>query len=429
MLQLCALSPRFHMTSSHSSWSWKFSLEVMWSSPLLRQSLLELSVHDPVQAAFSVSPSCKTLDNLCQCLLIFTGKNMFADVKMQYPVFLSLAIASGPVTGQPWEELGSLLFAPFLQEFVLLIKIPLNLLFPRRNSASLPDELSPGHSTSTLGTVLSRAEGSPPQPAGHALPNAPKVLVTFFVAGVPHSLMPNWVSPRTPWSLSAKLLSCWVWVSPSTYWCLELFSPGVVEKFLSFLELLWAHLSCKPVKVPVDGNKTLWHIGHCSQFGWQFGIICQWLDRTGLDPVLTPGAHCWSLASKQPLWHWSPSGPCHSASFLSAHPAHTLTAPLWRSYGRQCQRARWSPRRWCALLSPFLPGQLFHHIRLSSHFKHDLSLLNLYWLLLVTFLSFMYLETVSRVSWSIKKKKSGLRKFWTVSTHLLIFLVSCVKVI
>ena len=64
------------------------------------------------------------LGNLCQCLVTVTARKMFPGVHTAPPVFHFVPIASGSVTRHHWEESGSFTFAPSLQVFIDVGKIP-----------------------------------------------------------------------------------------------------------------------------------------------------------------------------------------------------------------------------------------------------------------------------------------------------------------
>lgn len=86
----------------------------------------------------------------------------------------------------------------------------------------------------------------------------------------------------------------------------------------------------------------------------------------------------------------SPS--CLSLSSLSSHPAHT--SQRWGFYGRQFKRPCCSPGRQYPLLSPCWPGQS-QNCRILSRLS---SMFSPWWLFLMTLLSLMCLEMLSRIS-------------------------------
>ena len=52
------------------------------------------------------------------------SKKAFPNVQKEPPVLQFVPIASGSVTGNQWKEPGSILFAPSIQVFIFINKIP-----------------------------------------------------------------------------------------------------------------------------------------------------------------------------------------------------------------------------------------------------------------------------------------------------------------
>lgn len=132
---------------------------------------------------------------------------------------------------------------------------------------------------------------------------------------------------------------------------------------LGFTKFLSTHFSCP--------GPSWWRISH----PFQICVISK-LAKVTLCPIIQiinedveqDCALYWLLGYITS--YCPPIGLCshelsHSASFqptsLSAQPAHTSSASLWRCYGRQCKKPQGNQDRQDTLLFAHPPGQSFHH--------------------------------------------------------------------
>lgn len=108
-------------------------------------------------------------------------------------------------------------------------------------------------------------EGAPAQPPGNAWSNAARGARSPLCSkGASVARVPPDVHPSRQ-ALPAKPLSRRV--APSSRWCLGLLRPRD-EEHLCFSRWSFVRFQVlQPVPVPLDGSRTLWGIGHSSQFG------------------------------------------------------------------------------------------------------------------------------------------------------------------
>jgi len=85
--------------------------------------------------------SASSLGNLCQCSGSLPVKIVFDDVQREPSVFQFVPIASGPVTAHRGKEPGSVFFAPSLQVFVQIKKIPPEPSLPQAEQSQLSQPL------------------------------------------------------------------------------------------------------------------------------------------------------------------------------------------------------------------------------------------------------------------------------------------------
>ena len=94
---------------------------------LLKQGHLELIAQDYVQTAFEYLEEWRYHNLSGHPVLVVShphSEKKIPYVQRDPPVFPWVPIASCPVTGYHWKEPGSILFAPSLQVFVYIGKIP-----------------------------------------------------------------------------------------------------------------------------------------------------------------------------------------------------------------------------------------------------------------------------------------------------------------
>jgi len=115
----------------------KGPMEIIWSNPPASAGPYKSGYPGPCPGGFLVSP--KRNHESGQPVPVLShphSDKVFPIVQREPPVFQSVSIASGPVTGHHLEEPGSVLFAPSLQVCIHVDKIPLSLLLSKLNSPS-----------------------------------------------------------------------------------------------------------------------------------------------------------------------------------------------------------------------------------------------------------------------------------------------------
>lgn len=218
--------------------------------------------------------------------------------------------------------------------------------------------------------------------------------------------MVNFLSTRTPRSLSRMLLFSWSALSIYRYagwflpmcriWhfpllnCLRFLSAH----FFSLLRsLLMAAQPCniQPLFPVLCPQQTSW--------GYSAPSSMNTLNRTGASTILDYSTSYWPITTLSSTDH-HPLGPSIQPGF--SPPYSLLIQPILISFSVRIMGhiiKSLTEGRQYLLLPPYQSKQSFHYRWLSGWLRFPF--VNWQWLITVTFLSFMCLETVSRINCSI----------------------------